>query len=185
MRRIALRVSTAASSRSSSPRKRGSSQPDRRLVPRLRGDDGDRVCLASVWRLAFVLFLVVVAGLTTPAIAQPALRLTLDEAIARGQMQGPNARIAQYDREIAEWNYRAMRAELLPALSLNGNAPGYLRSLTSLDLDDGSLSYILQERTFSSMNLAISQPIPGSDPVSGRRHRCSFFWTSRCFSTMP
>lgn len=109
-------------------------------------------------RFLFLSFALV--GLALPAFAQQAVRLTLDEAIARGQVQGPDARIAQYDRDVAEWNYRALRAELLPALSLNGNAPGYLRSLTSLDLDDGSLSYILQERTFSSMNLAISQPIP-------------------------
>ncbi|MDZ4698913.1 MAG: TolC family protein [Rhodothermales bacterium] len=98
--------------------------------------------------------------MAAPTLAQPAVSLTLDEAIARGQVQGPDARIARYDRDIAEWDYRATRAELLPALSLNGNAPGYLRSLTSLDLDDGSLRYIQQQRTFSSMSLALSQPIP-------------------------
>jgi outer membrane protein TolC len=108
-------------------------------------------------------FLVVVClllGCVAPAFAQPILELTLDEAIARGQQRGPAARIARFERDAAEWDYRVASAGLMPAIVLDGNAPGYLRSLTSLDLDDGSLRYILQERTFSSLSMGVRQPIP-------------------------
>ncbi|MEZ4699049.1 MAG: TolC family protein [Rhodothermales bacterium] len=122
--------------------------------------DIDNTKGVSLVRRLLLILMVIGAAVSLPAAAQERLLLTLDEAIARGQGQGPDARLARLDRDIAEWDYRAARASLLPALSLNGNAPGYLRSLTSLDLDDGSLRYILQERTFSSMSMAVRQPIP-------------------------
>ena len=88
------------------------------------------------------------------------LVLTLEDALHLALTNGHEARIARSEFEAARWNFKAYRASYLPALSLNGSAPGFLRSSDNIVQDDGTLRFIEQRRTFSQMNLALSQPLP-------------------------
>ncbi|MFK7845556.1 MAG: TolC family protein [Rhodothermales bacterium] len=95
----------------------------------------------------------------TPAAGQDAVQLTLEDAILRASEKGPTARMAKLDHEEAHWTYKAFQAGYKPSLSLFANAPGFLRSLNSVEQDDGSLKFVSQRRTFSSVNMSIQQPI--------------------------
>ncbi len=94
-----------------------------------------------------------------PAFSQQRYSLTLEDAIDMAVSQGPTAKIAKLGHDAARWNYSAFEAGYRPSLNLSANAPGFLRSLNSIDQDDGSIRYVQQRRTFSSMNLSVQQPI--------------------------
>lgn len=88
-----------------------------------------------------------------------ALVLTLEEAIQLAQTNSHDARIARSEFLSAEWDFKAYRSSYLPALSLNGSAPGFLRSFDNITQNDGTLSFVEQRRTFSQMNFSVSQPL--------------------------
>ena len=91
--------------------------------------------------------------------AQQAMRLTLQEAIARAQSEGLTARAARASRDAARARDRAFGAGLLPQLALTGTVPSYNRSITSVNTVDGTV-YVPQEQTDASANLALTQRIP-------------------------
>lgn len=94
-----------------------------------------------------------------PAVGQETISLTLDAAIDHAMKQGPDAQMAKLDYDEAGWNYKAFQAGFKPSINLFANTPGLVRSLNSIDLDDGSLRFVSQQRTFSSFNLSLQQPI--------------------------
>ena len=102
--------------------------------------------------------------LATPACSQSqsdqTLVLTLEDALELARSNSHVARIAQSEYESARWNFRAFKARYLPALSITGSAPGFLRSFDNIPQDNGTLSFTEQRRTFSQMNLSLSQRIP-------------------------
>ncbi len=108
------------------------------------------------FRLLCLALMVVIAR---PATGQAVLQLTLDDAIARAMEQGPDAQIAKLDLDEAAFEYQAFKSGYKPAISLFANAPGFIRSLNSIEQDDGSLRFVSQRRTFSSMNMSVQQPI--------------------------
>ena len=110
-------------------------------------------------RFVFLLCLSISILLVKPSSAQETYTLTLDDAIEMAREKSPAGRMARLDYESARWNHRAFEAGLLPSFSINANAPGFLRSLSSIDQDDGSLRYVQQRRTFYFMNLQMDQPI--------------------------
>ena len=95
-----------------------------------------------------------------PAEAQERITLTLEGAIEMAEAQSPAARIARSSFESTRWNYKSFQASYLPSFSLNASAPGFIRSLNSVEQDDGSIRYVQQRRTFSSMGLQMNQAIP-------------------------
>ncbi len=109
-----------------------------------------------LFRFLCVALLVMIAK---PATGQAVLQLTLDDAITQAIEQGPNARLAKLDLDEASWEYRAFKSGYMPSLNLFANAPGFIRSLNSIEQDDGSLRFVSQRRTFSSLNMSIEQPI--------------------------
>jgi hypothetical protein len=76
------------------------------------------------------LFLAAAAALC----AAPALRaqqpLSLQDAIARAQEQGAQARAAVGTRDAARARDRAFGTQFFPLLSVGGTAPSYTRSIT-------------------------------------------------------
>lgn len=109
----------------------------------------------------FSLFVIVVAFIALlPAGAQERYTLTLEGAIEMAEAQSPAARIARSSFESTRWNYKSFQASYLPSFSLNASAPGFIRSLNSVEQDDGSIRYVQQRRTFSSMGLQMNQAIP-------------------------
>ena len=108
------------------------------------------------------LILSILLLLIFPAVsqAQETYDLTLDEALRMAQENSPSSRMARLDYESARWTHKAFNSSFLPSFSINANAPGFLRSLTSIDQDNGSIRYVEQRRTFSFLNLSMNQQIP-------------------------
>lgn len=107
-------------------------------------------------RLSLALLLVPCALV---AQEQP-LTLTLQDAIAMGQRQGPQAQVARGTRDAARWRDQAFNARLLPQVFLSGNAANLDRGINPITLPDGSTQFIAQAQNQSSLNLFVSQRIP-------------------------
>ena len=120
--------------------------------------------------------LLVLAGV---ARGQPQpVRLTLPEAIAQAQGEGPAAEIAALRFEQSRWNFRSFRTDYRPTFSLAGSVPGLERSIDQIQLDDGSFRYVEQNRLFSTARLVAEQPLPytgGSVSISSRLGRLDLF----------
>lgn len=86
--------------------------------------------------------------------------LTLQEAIELAQEQSPEARLARFRMISGRWQYRAYRANLLPGLRLQGNAPNYNKRIFPNTLDDGTVVYQSQVQSNASTRLSINQNIP-------------------------
>jgi outer membrane protein TolC len=106
------------------------------------------------------LFLAAAAALC----AAPALRaqqpLSLQDAIARAQEQGAQARAAVGTRDAARARDRAFGTQFFPLLSVGGTAPSYTRSITPVIQPDGSTLYRPLEQTTSGMTAMITQRVP-------------------------
>ena len=96
----------------------------------------------------------------SPAHAQETVRISLESAIDLAQQKSPAAAIAKSGYESAEWSHKAFEAKYLPSLSFFGTAPGFDRSITELQLDDGTYRYVPQSSTLSYGRLSLQQTIP-------------------------
>ncbi len=99
------------------------------------------------------------ATVLSPSRAQEATVLTLEHALEIAQKNSPAVRMARLDIQRADLDFRAFRAGYLPSISLRGNTPGLLRSISDVQQDDGSVRYVQQSRTFSSIGLSVEQPL--------------------------
>ncbi|MFI5232990.1 MAG: TolC family protein, partial [Gemmatimonadales bacterium] len=119
--------------------------------------------MTSIPRLA-ALLCAALAAASLPAVARsqqpPAQVITLQEAIAMAQRQGPLARAATAQREAARQRDRAFNARLLPQLSLAGSVPSYQRAITPVLQPDGTTLYTPLQQTSSNLGLNITQQIP-------------------------
>lgn len=100
-------------------------------------------------------------------VGQPEVRaqadttfLTLQECIRLARENGPLGAMARSMFESKRSSYRSFTAMLYPQLSLQGEAPGYFRSINPIILPDGSTVYTLQNQASSSLSLSLSQKIP-------------------------
>src|SRR4051812_37158383 len=127
---------------------------------------------------------------------QPAPQpLTLEQAIAIGQRQGPDAKAAQAARDREYFTNKAFRARLLPQVGLSGEAPSLNRAINPVTLNDGSVAFVPQGFVQSNIDLRVSQQVPqaggefyvssglerldvlGNDVQNGQR-----FWNSTPFA---
>ena len=81
-------------------------------------------------------------------VGQPEVRaqadttfLTLQECIRLARENGPLGAMARSMFESKRSSYRSFTAMLYPQLSLQGEAPGYFRSINPIILPDGSTVY--------------------------------------------
>jgi outer membrane protein TolC len=86
--------------------------------------------------------------------------LTLQDAIAMAQQQGPLAQVARSTRDVARWRDRAFNSRLLPQLFLQGNAANLNHGINPITLPDGSTQFIGQAQNQSTMSMGFSQQIP-------------------------
>jgi outer membrane protein TolC len=86
--------------------------------------------------------------------------LTLQDAIAMAQSQGPSAQVARSMRDAARYRNDSFNSRLLPQLFLTGNAANLNHGINAITLPDGSLQYIAQAQNQSSMQLGFSQRMP-------------------------
>ncbi|MEX0680524.1 MAG: TolC family protein [Balneolales bacterium] len=85
--------------------------------------------------------------------------LSLDEAIELAKEYSPFAITARYQLTASQWSYQSYRADLLPGLSVSGNAPNYNRNFRELLNSDGSTSVIYTQQSNASVTARISQPV--------------------------
>lgn len=115
--------------------------------------------------------------------------LTLQECIEIAQDQSPVAQAARYQLIANEWQYRSYRADLLPSLTLRGNAPNYNKSIFSNVQDDGRVEFSSRTQSDAEAELSIQQSMAltgGTISVSSGLTRLGIFegegtynWQSR------
>ncbi|NUN71267.1 MAG: TolC family protein, partial [Bacteroidetes bacterium] len=116
-----------------------------------------RTCCRSFrrWHLLFIF-----AAVVSPVLSQDTLTLSLSESIRMGQENGPLAAMARSAYRSKEERYRAFTAGFLPQLSLQADAPQFIRTINSITQPDGSNSFLLQRQAQSSLSLALLQKVP-------------------------
>jgi outer membrane protein TolC len=140
-------------------------------------------------RLAPLALVVALAplGAQTGTTSSP---ITLQDAIAMAQRQGPAAEAARSQRDAARYRNNAFNARLLPQLLLSGNAADLNHGINPITLPDGSTQFIGQSQNQSSMELGFQQRIPltgGLISVGSAVSRIDEFGTlnSRYWQTSP
>lgn len=69
------------------------------------------------------------------------------------------ARAANFGLISAKWRYKSFRADLLPSLTLGGDAPNYNKSIFSNVQDDGTVTFSSRTQSEASVDLSIQQSI--------------------------
>ncbi len=83
--------------------------------------------------------------------------LSLEECISIAQDESPVANAARYALIASKWQYRSYRSDLLPSLSLSGDAPNFNKSIFTNRLDDGTLTFSTQRQSDATAAVSIDQ----------------------------
>lgn len=84
--------------------------------------------------------------------------LTLQECIRIAQDESPVAKATRYALIASKWRYRSFRADLMPSLSLSGDAPNFSRSLQQ-QFSGGVYEYFDVTQSDASAGLSVNQNI--------------------------
>lgn len=87
------------------------------------------------------IFISIFLFLSANTYAQEQRTLTLQESIEIAKENSPLARAANFGLISAKWRYKSFRADLLPSLTLGGDAPNYNKSIFSNVQDDGTVTF--------------------------------------------
>jgi outer membrane protein TolC len=113
--------------------------------------------------LTLSLFLTAASG--TGAFAQAAndsLRtrpITLEETIRLARVRSVDAAVALNELKTSYWEYRTYRAELLPEVNFTATVPGYYKSYSSYQLDNGQYTFVRNNYMEMAGELSIDQSI--------------------------
>jgi outer membrane protein TolC len=145
--------------------------------------------------MGLVMRLPILVGLaaSAPLLAQQpqtTTSLTLQEAIAMAQHQGPAAQSARSMRDAARSRNDAFNAGLLPQVVASGNAVGLNHGINPIVLSDGSTQFIGQAQNQSSLGLFVAQKLPltgGTLSIGSEMSRIDLFGSqnSRYYQTTP
>ncbi len=102
----------------------------------------------------------ILAGAPKTSAQTDTAYFSLADCIRLAQINGPLGTIARRAYEAKQFRYDSFSATFLPQLSLQGDIPGYYRSINSIILPDGTTVFTPQSQASSSLNLALSQKIP-------------------------
>lgn len=96
----------------------------------------------------------------TTEVSARTLTLSLEDAIATAHDHSPAALLARHSFLTGYWEYRAFKAEQLPALQLTGSVGQYNRSLVALqDATTGAYHYIGNNTLNNALSLSLNQNI--------------------------
>ncbi|HXC26073.1 MAG TPA: TolC family protein [Gemmatimonadaceae bacterium] len=104
--------------------------------------------------------------------------LTLQDAIAMAQRQGPDAQIARSARSGVRYRHDAFDARLRPQLFLQGTPVNLNHSINPIVLPDGTTQFVGQEQNTSNFTIGFSQLLPltgGTVSVSSGLSRLDLF----------
>lgn len=113
-------------------------------------------------RFVAMMVLLLLAGSSRATAQRDTTYLTLTDCIRLARANGPLAAMALRTFENKEAAYRSYSATLYPQLNLQGDVPGFYRSITPITLPDGSTVFTPQSQASSSLNLSITQKLPFS-----------------------
>lgn len=105
------------------------------------------------------IFISIFLFLSANTYAQEQRTLTLQESIEIAKENSPLARAANFGLISAKWRYKSFRADLLPSLTLGGDAPNYNKSIFSNVQDDGTVTFSSRTQSEASVDLSIQQSI--------------------------
>ena len=128
-----------------------------------------------------------------PVVQTQALQgqaLTLQDAIAMGQRQGPAAQVARSARDAARDRDQRFNARLLPQVMLSGQAANLNHGINPITQPDGSTEFIGQAQNQSTLGLAVAQNIPltgGQISIGSQVSRIDLFGdqNGRIYQTTP
>ncbi|RIJ34488.1 TolC family protein [Pontibacter oryzae] len=114
----------------------------------------------------YCLLFVLVALRCAQSMAQPDGRqLSLQEVIALAQTQSTEALQVQTTRENSYWQWRSVKSEFRPQLSLGGTLPDFSRTITPVIQPDGTTEFKAVSINSSDLGLTLSQVI---SPTGGK-----------------
>lgn len=85
--------------------------------------------------------------------------LTLEECIDIAQDESAVANAARYALIANRWQYQSFKADLLPSLSLTGDAPNYNKNIFSNVLDNGEVTFSSRTQSEATAAVTINQNI--------------------------
>jgi outer membrane protein TolC len=86
--------------------------------------------------------------------------LSLQDCIRLARAHGPLGAMARSAYDSKQASNKAFTASYYPQLSLQGDVPGYYRSINAITLPDGSTVFAPQSQASSRVSLSLSQKIP-------------------------
>ncbi|MFH5832530.1 TolC family protein [Halalkalibaculum sp. DA384] len=99
------------------------------------------------------------SGVARAQSAQEVGTLSLQDCIDIAREQSPVAQAARYALSASRWEFQSYRADLLPGLSISGDAPNFNKSIFSNVLDDGSVTFSSRRQSEASTSISINQNI--------------------------
>ncbi|MFK7807574.1 MAG: TolC family protein [Saprospiraceae bacterium] len=106
-----------------------------------------------------ILFLLCTYCYVLSGNAQEVMRLTLDEAIAKGQGQSPSAQLVETRWTTSRSQLQADMSVFKPQVTLNGRIPQIQRINFRNTLPDGRQSFVRQANLNTGLNLQLSQSL--------------------------
>jgi len=108
----------------------------------------------------YSLFTIIILLIAEIASAQKQhLSLSLQDAINIAKDKGLQAQINTNTFYAGQYQFKSQSVNRLPQFSLNGNLPGFNRSVNSIPQNDGTLKYLQQNQAVSYATLNMSQQI--------------------------
>lgn len=117
-------------------------------------------------------------------------KLTIDDAIRLAGERSYDSMVARLNFMSQYWNYRAYRAELLPAVNLYGDLLQFDRSMVSVrNYEDGRVSYVENNTLSNRLVLSVDQnvvPLGGTLSVQSSLYRLDqFSYDNKIYNTQP
>jgi len=112
------------------------------------------------------------------------LTLSLDQCVRMALDRGPAIAAVREAYKATFHSYESFRSTLYPQLRLQGQAPGYFRSISSIIQPDGTIIFAPQSQASSSLNLSLTQQLPftgGEVSVSSGLNRIDLLETQTKF----
>ena len=100
--------------------------------------------------------------------------ISLEEAIKIAQQNSPDYKALLNQNQASYWRYRNFKARFLPQLRFDATLPQYRNSVSSQELDDGSIGFRRSKFTRLDGTLSLNQNIPltgGTFSVSSQLER--------------
>lgn len=131
----------------------------RSIHPRVAEGVGIRHATLAAGARTFLLGLLIVIPSLLRAQSDT-VTITLDQCVRMALTQGPSVVVARETYTSAIASFNSFRSTLYPQLLLQGQAPGYSRSIATVIQPDGTTLFTPSSQASSTLNLSLTQQIP-------------------------